>query len=66
MDGLGGYYAKWEVRERLKTIWFNLYVESNKQSKWTNTAKQKQSHREQTGGCQRGEGEGWRELSGRY
>ena len=38
-DGPGEYYAKWNrpVRERKTiTIWFHLYVESNKQNKLTN------------------------------
>ena len=45
-----------EISQRkTKTIWFNLYVEFEKQSKSTNITKQKQSHRfrVQIGGNQR-------------
>ena len=31
MDGLGGYYAKWNVRQRkTNTVWYHLHVESKK------------------------------------
>ena len=41
---------------KTNTKWFHLYMEYEKQNKWTNITKQKQTqrHREQTGGFQRG------------
>ena len=60
-DGPRGYYAKWNKADRKRnTVWFHLYVESKKQNKWTNKTKQERTHRyrEQTGGCQKGEGSG--------
>ena len=43
----GGYCDKWNKsdRERQMLSDFTYYVESKKQSKWTNITKQKQSHR---------------------
>ena len=43
---------------------FHLYVESKKQSKWTNRTKEKQTlrYRGQAGGCQRGTGLGVDEI----
>ena len=40
--------------ENDSTVWFHIYVESQKQNKWTNITKQKLSHRyrEQRSGCQ--------------
>ena len=34
MDGLRGYYDKWNKSEKENDVWFCLYVESKKQSKW--------------------------------
>ena len=65
MDGVGGYYAKWNVRQRNKnTVWSNLFVESKKiqQTSDYNTKKQTHMHREQTSGYQWGKG---RELKGK-
>lgn len=40
MDGLGGYYDKWNVRQRTtNTIWSHLCVEFTKQSRQTNKTK---------------------------
>ena len=37
MDGSGGYYAKWNVTQgKTNTIWFHLYVESQKTKEQTN------------------------------
>ena len=39
-DGPGGYYAKWNVRQRkTNTVWYHLYVKSKKNNKWTNRIK---------------------------
>ena len=32
MDGNGGYYARWN-KSRTNTVWFHLYVESEKHNK---------------------------------
>ena len=32
----GGHYAKWNKTEKANTVWYHLYVESNKENKWTN------------------------------
>ena len=45
MDGLGGYYAKWNVRQRkINTVWYHLYVESKHYNKLVNVTKKKQTH----------------------
>ena len=60
MDGLRGYYAEWnKSNNNINTVWIHLRVEFNKQYKWTNITKLKQTHREQTGGCHMG-GDGGR------
>jgi len=43
MDGLGQYYAKWNIRER--QIVYHLYVESKRYNKLVNITKKKQPHR---------------------
>ena len=53
MDGLGGHYAKWTVRQRkTNTLQYHLYVESKKYNKLANITKKKLTHRyrEQTSG----------------
>ena len=63
MDGLGGYYAKWNKSdgERQILLWYHLYVESKKYKQLVNKTKKKQTHRyrKQTSGSQ------WREARGR-
>ena len=58
MDGLRGYYARWNKSDRERQIlWdFTHMWHLKKQSKWTNITKQQQRYRyrEQTGVCQRG------------
>ena len=40
MDGPGGYYALWNVRQRkTKTVWCHLYVKSEKYTKLVNITK---------------------------
>ena len=55
MDGLGGYYAKWNKSEKDKYCMIS-YVESEKIPKQVNITKKKQTHkyREQTSGYQWG------------
>ena len=40
MDGLRGYYAKWNKSNREKQIPYDLYVESEKQNKLMNITEQ--------------------------
>ena len=68
MDGLGGYYAKWNKPDRERhTVWYYLYMESKKYNKLVNITKKKQTHRyrEQTSGYRWGEGRGERQCRGR-
>ena len=61
MDGLGGYYAKWNVRQRkINTVWYHLYVESKNYNKLVNVTKKKQTHwyREWASGYPWGDGSG--------
>ena len=46
------------TQRKTNTVCFHLYMESKKQDKWTNIAKQKETHRyrEQTSSYQWGEG----------
>ena len=44
------------------TIWFLLYVESEKQNKWTKVIKQCHRYNEQIHGCQKGESKRRREI----
>ena len=40
---------------KTNTVWFHLYVESQKQNKWTSiTQRSSHRYREQTGDCQMG------------
>ena len=57
MYGPRGYYDKWSNSDRkTNTIWFNLYVDSEWQSKWKNIKEKKScTYREQKGDCQRRE-----------
>ena len=53
IDGLGGYYARWNKSDREKQILHDItYVESKKHDKLVNIIKKKQTHRyrEQTSG----------------
>ena len=46
VDGLGGYYAKWNKSDRERQIlWCHLYVESKKYNKLVNITKKPQAHR---------------------
>ena len=55
MDGLGGYYAKWNKSKKTNTVWYHIYVESKKYNKLGNITKKKKAHRnrKQTSGYQR-------------
>ena len=55
-DGPRRYWVKWISQTKINIAWFHLHVDYTEQSKWTNTIKQEQSHRdrEHTGSCQRG------------
>ena len=52
MDGLRGYYAKWNRQREKNAVWYHLYVESKKHNKIANITKKKLTHRyrEQTSG----------------
>ena len=39
MDEPWGYYAKWNKSDRENAMWSHLYVESEKQNKWTKKTK---------------------------
>ena len=54
--GLRGIIPSEINPRKTNTVWFHIYVESKKQSNWTNMKKQQQSYRyrEQTDGWQRG------------
>ena len=62
MDGLGGYYAKWNKPDRERQILYDITYMWNlkKYNKLVNITKKKQTHRyrEQTSGYQWEEGRG--------
>ena len=51
------YYAKWNKLGTERQILYDLIYICNlkKENKWADIIKQKQTHRQQIGGCQRGE-----------
>ena len=52
-----------EINSRkTNTVWFHIYVESRKQSKWTNMKKQKQNYRYREQMVDRGEGGGGKKV----
>ena len=52
-------------QRKINTVWFHLYVETKKTNKWASITKQEsQRYRQQTSGCQRGEG--WGEERSRW
>ena len=57
MDGLGGYYAKWNKSDRERQILYDIIYVWNIKNKLVNITEKKQTHRyrEQTSGYQRGE-----------
>ena len=44
MDGLGGYYAKWNKSEKHNTTWEHLYMESKQTNKLVSITKKDQTH----------------------
>ena len=55
MNGLEGYYARWNKSERQRKtniVWYHLFVESKKYNRPVNITEKKEDHRggEQTSG----------------